>query len=296
MKKAILYIFLLLPMFGFSQQWKKTRKEIILGAGAANLLGDLGGANQIGTHLMKDLEISLTRPMVGGGYRYKLSPTMAIKGNLCWARLAGNDQLTQEPARNNRNLTFRTNIWELSGQFEYSIIEEKVRTRYSRRSKKFPLNIYVFGGVGLFYFNPKAKYTDEKWYALKPLSTEGQGLGGPGKSYSLVQFTIPLGIGIKYPINREWSIGFEYGMRKTFTDYIDDVSTEYYDKEIIRASKGDMAAYFADPSDPTKSDYIKGGTNPGQQRGQVTNNDSYIFMWLYVSYKITGTSKSRVKF
>ncbi len=298
MRKYILLSLILFPLFSMSQQWKKTRKEILFGVGAANLLGDLGGADQIGTHLMKDLEISLTRPTVAAGYRYKLSPTMAVKGYTGWARLAGNDLLTAEPSRNNRNLSFRTNIITASAQFEYSVIEEKVKSRYSRRSKKFPLNIYFFGGFGLFYFNPESQYYDGKWYKLKPLRTEGQGLpGSEAKDYSLVQFCVPLGVGFKYPINREWSIGLEYSITKTFTDYIDDVSTVYYDNDAIRAAYGDVAAYFADPSTtPTREAPIKGGTNPGEKRGETTYNDSFMFAWLNVSYKITGTSKSRVKF
>jgi hypothetical protein len=298
MRKILLLTLFTIPFFSMAQQWKKTRKEILFGAGAANLLGDLGGADQIGTHLMKDLEISLTRPTVAAGYRYKLSPTMAVKGYAGWAKLAGNDLLTAEPSRNNRNLSFRTNIISVSAQFEYSVIEEKVKSRYSRRSKKFPLNIYFFGGFGAFYFNPEAQYYDGKWYKLKPLNTEGQGLpGSEAADYSLVQFCIPLGVGFKYPINREWSIGLEYSITKTFTDYIDDVSTTYYDNDAIRAAYGDIAAYFADPSTtPTREAPIKGGTNPGEKRGEITYNDAFMFAWLHVSYKLTGTSKSRVKF
>lgn len=298
MRKIVLISLFIIPLVSMSQQWKKTRKEILFGFGASNLLGDLGGADQIGTHLMKDLEISMTRPVVAGGYRYKLSPTMAVKGFGGWARLAGNDLLTAEPARNNRNLSFRTNIITASAQFEYSVIEEKVKSRYSRRSKKFPLNIYFFGGFGFFYFNPEAQYYDGKWYKLKPLHTEGQGLpGSEAKDYSLVQFCVPMGIGLKYPINRKWSIGLEYSITKTFTDYIDDVSTVYYDNDAIRAAYGDVAAYFADPSTtPTREAPIKGGTNPGEKRGETTYNDAFMFAWLNISYKITGTSKSRVKF
>jgi hypothetical protein len=298
MKKFLLLFLFLIPFVSMAQQWKKTRKEILFGAGAANLLGDLGGADQIGTHLMKDLEISLTRPMAAVGYRYKLSPTMAIKGYGGWARLTGNDLLTAEPSRNNRNISFRTNIITASAQFEYSIIEEKVKSRYSRRGKKFPLNVYFFGGFGFFYFNPEGKYYDGKWYKLKPLNTEGQGLAGSeGTDYSLFQFCVPLGIGFKFPINREWSIGLEYSITKTFTDYIDDVSTTYYDNDAIRAAYGDVAAYFADPSTtPTRDATIPGGTNPGEKRGETTYNDSFMFAWLHVSYKITGSSKSRVKF
>ncbi len=292
MKKSVIVLFLVFaPCVIFGQQWKKTRSEAILGIGAANFLGDLGGADQIGTHLMKDLEISLTRLHLSGGYRHKLSPNMALKATGAWFRLAGNDQLTQEPARNNRNLSFRSNIFELATVYEYSIIEEKLKGRYSRRSKKIPVNLYVFAGIEVFYMNPKAQF-DGKWYALRKFGTEGQGLPGGPKQYSRVQLGIPLGIGIKYPINKEWSVGLEYCMRKTFTDYIDDVSTVYYNKEDIRALRGDLAAYFADPTE----DKIKGGTNPGEKRGDANYNDSFLTASLYVSYKITGTSKSRVKF
>lgn len=282
---------LLLPAMVSAQQWKKTRTEVMLGLGAANILGDLGGADQIGTHLMKDLELSLTKPAVSIGYRYKLSPTMALRSYTSWMQLAGNDQLTAEPARNNRNLSFRSNVFETFATFEFSIIEEKLKGRYAKRGKKFPLNVYVYGGVGFFYFNPKAQL-DGKWYALKPLGTEGQGLPDGPEEYQLVQITVPLGIGLKYPINKEWSVGLEYCLRTTFTDYIDDVSTVYYDRDAIRAARGDLAYYFADPT----TNKIEGGTNPGQKRGDADYNDSYLTAQLFVSYKITRASKSRVKF
>jgi hypothetical protein len=292
MRKFLLFLFCVsAPFLSYSQQWKKTRQEVIFGLGAANILGDLGGADQVGTHLMRDLEISMTRPLIQSGYRYKLSPTMAVRGNLTWFRLAGNDQLTNEPARNNRNLSFRSDFWELSAYYEYSIIEEKIKGRYAKRGKKVPLNLYVFGGVSSFYFNPKGQLNG-RWYALHPLGTEGQGLPGGAKPYSRVQIAIPLGIGVKYPINKEFSVGLEYSMRKTFTDYLDDVSTNYYDKEAIRASRGDIAAYFADPTE----DKIKGGTNPGEKRGDPAYKDSFLHVSFYASYKLTGVSKSRVKF
>ena len=293
MKKCIfLAVLLQLSFAGFSQQWKKNRREIMAGLGASNFLGDLGGADQIGTHLMKDLEWSLTRPQASASFRYKLATNMAIKSSLTWCRVAGNDQLTLEPARLNRNLSFRSDVFELSSVFEYSIVEEKVRGRYSRRSKKFPVNIYVFAGASAFYFNPKVQY-NSKWIELKPLGTEGQGLPEGGKEYSLFQVAIPLGIGFKYPINKEFSIGLEYCMRKTFTDYMDDVSTVYYDPDLIRSARGELAAILSNPS---TNEVIPGGTLPGQQRGNPNYDDSFLTAQLYISYKLTTRSGGRVKF
>lgn len=299
MKRIAIVILVFIPVLVFSQQWKKTRREVLVGAGAANLLGDLGGADQVGTHFMKDLEISLTRPTAGGGFRYKFSPVLAAKAVGSWCRLAGNDALTLEPARNNRNISFRTNVVSFSTQFEYSITEEKSKSRrYARRGKRFPFNLYLFAGVGGFYFNPKAQYLDGTWYELKPLGTEGQGLpGSEAKSYSLYQICLPMGFGLKYPITKEWSIGLEYSVVKTFTDYLDDVSTVYYDNNAIKSARGDVAAFFADPStSPTRSSSIVGATNPGELRGETSYNDAYLYAWIYVSYKISKSGVSRVKF
>ena len=91
------------------------------GFGACNFLGELGGANQIGTHFVKDLEFSLTRPSAQLAYRYKHNSRLAVKVGLYYQLLKGNDNLTQEPFRNNRNLSFKSNLWELSVQGEFYI-------------------------------------------------------------------------------------------------------------------------------------------------------------------------------
>ena len=113
--KTLLFILLTLPFFasgqamkgkashrkggGFSTGKKKPRKEFILGIGVANFLGDLGGANQIGTHFVKDLEISMTRPSVALGMRYKFNKPMAVKGGFYYQLVSGYDRLTKEQFR-----------------------------------------------------------------------------------------------------------------------------------------------------------------------------------------------------
>ncbi len=85
-------------------------------------------------------------------------------------------------------------------------------------------------------------------------------------------------------------LGFEYGMRWTNTDYMDDVSTTYADPNAIRAAYGDVAAYFSNPADITDSQ-IYNQTQPGQQRGNPMNKDSYMFanFTLYINlYKSTA--------
>lgn len=280
-----------------SSRWKRMRYEVFFGLGATNFLGELGGANQVGTNFLRDLEFSMTRPMGSLGLRYKISEVFSNKTMLSYGVVRGDDKLTTEPYRSYRNLNFKSPIVEFSTQFEYSLIREKQGHRYNLRRvrgiKGFKTNTYFFLGVGGFYYNPKGKYTDGKWYALQPLGTEGEGLVPTRKKYSRFSVCIPYGIGFKYALNRRWSIGLEFGTRKTFTDYIDDVSTTYFDNTMIRESKGgDVAAYLADPSN---------GNNPGwtaayQQRGNANNKDAYMFMIINLSVKLYTTRQGMPKF
>ena len=158
--------------------------------------------------------------------------------------------------------------------------------------KRKDIQAYFFGGVGIFYYNPKGKYTDGNWYALRPLHTEGQGLPGGGKSYGPISVCFPLGLGAKIALDQRWSLGIEYGIRYTLTDYIDDVSGKYYDNNAIKAKYGNIAAYFADPSLLKYPAELGGNASgawqsaAGQERGNPKYNDAYMFMSFNVNYKI----------
>ncbi|MGQ9846683.1 MAG: DUF6089 family protein [Bacteroidales bacterium] len=274
------------------------RYEIFYGLGAANFLGELGGANREGTNFVRDLEISMTRPVFSLGFRYRIKETISTKTMLSYGWLRGDDKLTLEKFRHYRNLAFRSPIVEFSNQFEYSIIREKQGHRYNLRRvrglKGFKTNTYFFVGFGVIYFNPKNKYNG-KWYALQPLGTEGQGLVPTRKKYSRISMCIPYGIGFKYGLNRRLNIGLEFGARKTFSDYLDDVSTTYFDNQMIREARGDVAAYLADPSDGTHPNW----TAAYQQRGDAKDKDSYMFLIINLTYKLyttrSGLPKLRYK-
>ena len=282
----------------------KIKREYVIGLGAANFLGELGGANQIGTNFVKDLEFSMTRPSAALGMRYKFNSRFALKGGFYYQLVSGNDKTTKEPFRSNRNLSFRSSIYELSIQSELYLTREQTGHRYKIKNakgmKSYDFQAYVFVGFGGFFFNPQAKYNGS-WVNLRPLSTEGEGMPGGPKKYSRFSVCIPYGLGVKEAINRDWCIGLEIGMRKTFTDYIDDVSTVYYDNNAIRAEKGDMAAYLADPSlsdYPTDLPACVGcdQTATGQQRGDKKDKDAYFFINITAAYKIPNKHRTRSKF
>jgi len=307
MKKALCLLFLsvlLTPHSSTAQRWKLMRYEVIFGSGASNFLGELGGANQIGTNFIKDMEWSLTRPIAHLGFRYKMTQWLAIKSSLSYTNISGDDKLTEELFRNYRNLSFRSPIIELAVQIEPAIVREKTsyihRLRGVKGKKGLLLHVYPFVGLAVFYFNPHAKVpaTDAngnpldkagKWVALRPLSTEGQDLFDSRKKYSLIQISIPFGLGFKYGYNRRWSIGLEFGARKTFTDYIDDVSTTYVDNEFIRLQKGEVAAALADMS--ARTDPFK--TDAGEQRGDPTDKDAYLLTTLTLNYRFKWKKQKR---
>ncbi|TND08397.1 MAG: hypothetical protein FD123_2193 [Bacteroidetes bacterium] len=303
MKRRITLVFLLVfPILLSAQKRNRYRWEISANLGAANFLGDLGGANRIGTNGIRDLELSLTRPAVGLSLRYRTSRFVGFKANMFYARVNGDDKLTTEPYRNNRNLNFRSPIAELSTQIEFYFTKERQGHIYKIKNvkgmKHIDMQAYAFIGVGGFFFNPQGKLGGA-WYNLLPLHTEGQGLKPGLKQYKRINICIPIGIGAKYAFDRRWSMGLEIGIRKTFTDYIDDVSTVYFDNDTISQYYGPTAAYFADPSLHNPSVTPVSGieiTGAGQQRGDPTDNDSYMFVTLTVNYKIAKLRKHKPKF
>ena len=291
-------VLVLLPSLSHAQRWKRQRYEFSFGVGITNFLGELGGANQIGTNYFKDLEWSQTRFAAAVGLRYKLSNYFALKANATYGRVSGDDALTTETFRHNRNLKFFSDIVELNINFEGAFQQEQIGHRYRLRRikglKGYEIYMYGFAGVGIFYFNPKTTI-DGITYELQPLGTEGQGWIPTRTKYSRIQMCIPVGIGFKYTIDRAWGVGLELGLRKTFTDYIDDVSTTYFDFAGYNVPDAAFLDYVSDPSlhDP------EAGPDPtaaGQQRGDPRDKDSYMFAIFSINYKIKKGRSSLPRF
>lgn len=310
MNKRVKYLIVLFALlcgvshaqyFSKRDSWKKERKEVIMGAGVSNFLGDLGGLNKVGTHYSyADLEFALTRPTTSLGYRYRLNKRFASRTDFSFLMIGGNDKLTQEKYRHNRNLHFKSNVFEFATNIEVSLSFDRHGNRYHikktmlRRYKAYSSYYYVFIGIGGFYFNPKANYAGN-WYNLQPLSTEGQGLPGGARKYKRIAVSIPIGIGARYKLNAKWTVGIEYNFRKTFTDYIDDVSSVYYDPTILLAVKGPVAVALADPS----LGLVPGATSPGgdgvgAQRGNTRDKDSYMNLEIKVGYVLNPRKKRRI--
>lgn len=312
-RKALILCLIILPTLVNAQRWKRQRYEWVAAIGATQFLGDVGGRNQIGSDWFFDLDAASTRYVANIGFRYKISPYVSAKTGFSFGEIYGDDKYTKEPYRNNRNIHFRSPIVEWATQVEVSWMQEQIGSRYKirrvrgRGRRGSRVYVYGFAGVALLYMNPMAKF-DGKWHSLRKLHTEGQTVVPSRNEYSNWQFTIPFGVGMKYSIDKKSSIGIEYGLRKTFTDYMDDVSTTYVYTQWAPNSLeikqmldyDDVAAGLADPSlAPISPDAEwQGGCSacPGQQRGDPTDLDSYMFMMITYQRKIRTTRKGLPKF
>jgi hypothetical protein len=308
MKKIILLLlalFLIVDVSSAQRRYKKNKvrvQQITFGIGATNFLGELGGANKIGSNKLsiRDFDFPSIKPNLNVGYRFQFHKHWATRAELTAAYIGGNDKFTEEPFRNNRNLNFRTPIVELSGRIEYIINFTKQGQRYGlgiRGWRNYNINGYLFAGVAGFYFDPRGKYNGQ-WYRLKPLSTEGQGFVPTRDPYSNFQLALPYGLGLTYGINKNWTIGLEFSSRWTFTDYIDDVSLTYVDYNALRDNKGDVAVLLSNPS-PTAaepSDPFYNSTVAGMQRGDPRDKDSYMFINLTVYYNLKRGFTPKLRF
>src|SRR6185437_13148643 len=116
-------------------------------------------------------------------------------------------------------------------------------------------------------------------------STEGEGFIAGRKMYSLTQIGIPFGAGVKLALSDNLNVGLEVGFRKLFTDYLDDVSTTYVDKNLLLANRGQKAVELS-----YRGDEIKGGSlvypDSGAQRGNPGSKDWYYFTGLTLSFRL----------
>jgi len=217
--RRIICIFLLLgiiPFSMYSQLWKLRRYEASFSICTSQCYGDIGGsADANNLYGLKDIQILQTRPSFAFGARYKLTGDMAVKMNLIYGFIAGNDKGSRNEER---NYSFNSTIFEPSFQFEYYLIPEKrsegssALARHKAMVNNFAkIYLYVFGGVGGAMINPKLQ--------------DGGGNIVPMDNFSKFNLVIPMGVGLKFSLDSKWSIGFELGRRFTTTDYIDGYSS-----------------------------------------------------------------------
>jgi hypothetical protein len=254
-KKTLLVSILL---FSFSYFANAQDHEVGVFLGTSNYQGDL---------TERHLTLRETRPAFGALYRYYFSPRLNFKANFNYGWIAGDDENYADiPDRWRRNLHFRSHIAELAANVELNILP------FVAGSQKFRWTPYIYVGIAGYNFKPQAEFKGE-WVDLQPLGTEGQLLDPEEDPYPLTQIAIPYGVGIKLNISGLWNIGLEFGQRKLFTDYLDDVSTRYPDLDKL-AAQNSTARALSERGNERGPQYA---WQTGNQRGNPDRNDMYVW-------------------
>jgi Domain of unknown function (DUF6089) len=261
---------------------------------AMNALTDLGGTRGIGRKFVKDLNIGYTQLSGGVFFNVAYKNAVALRLEGTFGKIAASDKVLEgiedaAKTRYNRNLNFRSYITEVSLLAEIHpkfIFKDWPALDYAP-SRTSP---YLLGGIGYFSFNPQTRFNN-RWIDLQPLHTEGQGFAATGRpNYKLQQFNIPIGAGVKYELSPLINLRGEFLYRKTFTDYLDDLSTTYIDKALFKdpanlpANKAALAEILYDRQivrDPIST-----------KRGTETNKDGYFTFNLKISV-IIGRERIR---
>lgn len=238
--------------------------ELGLMLGGSLYSGDLS-KNEFGVYLDE------VNPAGGVFGRFNLNRTLSLRLGASLGRITGQGDTSVTVIRPG----FRSNIVELALTGEISPV--------TIGSDNFMVKPYLFGGAAVYHFDPEAQF-DGDWIKLQPLGTEGQGLPGYEAPYNLTQLSIPFGGGVKFIINDAWSIGLEFGWRKTFTDHLDDISDKGVNYLDVYDGNGSLAATFSNMliTAPENGDvnYERGGPY----------EDWYHIGGLTISYFLGGSS------
>lgn len=245
--------------------------------GAINCFTDIGGRPGNGKKFLKDLNWQNTK--ISGGifvsfsYRYTIGARLEFNmGNiLAYDSILKNDHSAAR-SRYRRNLHFKSSITELL------LLSELHPLTLLRMNKKMNvISPYLVGGVGVFYFDPRAR-VGEEWISLHQLHTEGQGFAeySERKPYRLTQINFPVGVGIRLECSALVNVRFEVLHRITQTDYLDDVSTRYIDPALFQKYLSpSLASYAVQLHDRQKEIDPSAATIPNAIRGNNNRNDSY---------------------
>lgn len=257
---ALIVFLFFFKLSAFSQYWEA---------------GGFIGASNYNGDLARRVVLSETNVSAGVLGKYNFSEYFSWKFGINYAKVSGGDYNFKE--YRNRNLSFFSHLWELDNRIEFNFIRFGTGV-LSKRSTPF-----FFAGVNAFYFNPKTNYNGTI-VQLQPLGTEGQNLEG-NKRYKQVGIAIPIGMGYKYSFSPNWVLGGEIGVRKTFTDHLDDVGGTYPNFEQLQGRNGATAVALSDRS--VEVDGRNQLASEGNFRGDPAIKDWYFIAGITLTYRFT---------
>ncbi|MEO5674425.1 MAG: DUF6089 family protein [Chitinophagales bacterium] len=269
--KTLIFILGLL-LYGIESCYAQ-RYDFGITAAGANYFGDLNTRTSF----------RFTNPAAGGFARMNFDDRIAVRLNINAAHVWADDAYSSSYYERTRNLGFSSGILEISTQAEFNFLPfSNYSTNTATQKQRY--TPYVCAGLGVFHFQPTAVYNGDK-VRLQPVGTEGQGYPEyPDlKRYHRTSSAIILGGGIKFRLLKNFGMQAEAAIRKTSTDYLDDVSNVYADPVILFHEGGQQAAFLGDPSVEITGEPV--GT-AGKMRGDNDRNDDYLIFGISFIYTL----------
>jgi hypothetical protein len=274
--------------------------EFGLGIGPMFFLGDLGGNQGVGKTFVKDVNIPLTKLSKGLFVNVMPNEWLGFRLAINQGKLEGYDSLIEDKGgaenfRKIRNLQFQSSLLEayIATEFYPTVFFEQ----YDGLQGKF--RPYGLVGIGMMKFKPQGKYYDPnggaRWVELQPLRLEGQGFKEypDRQEYKLTTIEIPMGFGAKYYLKENMYVGMEVLHRKTFTDYIDDVSTNYIDNNLFSQYLTPEQTAMANQL-YYRENFTPGGTltrpSTDEQRGDPKEMDSFFSTILRFGWRLNDSN------
>ncbi len=266
--KLRLFILFMLLVSSTNELWSqsenfRSRSSFGIMAGGSYYIGDLNPY----------FHFRRTKLAAGAIYRFSVNSRISLRSTFRYGSVEGYDSDADNEIQQMRNLSFQSEIFELTGGIEFHY------KNYKLGNPKYFFTPYLSIDLGVFQMNPMTNYQGEL-IELQPLGTEGQGSSLSEKDpYPLVQFVVPLGVGMKLNLGERAAISLEYGIRKTFTDYLDDVGEgNYVSKTELTQENGNIATRLSDRSTVT------GGMTGS--RGNSSTNDWYSMFGVMLSFSL----------
>ena len=187
MRYLIVKGFGLIGLLVMSHAISAQKSEVGAGIGTLNYTGDLSRSYNV---LNSKFAATLF-------YRSNISKVVSLRAAITGGGIGASDKRPIDAFAERRNASFNLFLMEASTVLEYHFMnwrDDKHILRYTP---------YLFGGLGIFGIS---------------------GTQNKPSQYSNVQAAIPFGLGMKYIVNPKWYLALELGARKTFFDYLDNVS------------------------------------------------------------------------
>lgn len=270
MRFSILFFMFATSLVQAQTIYKET--EYGFGFGGAQYYGDLNQRQNI----------NYVRPVGSAFFKHNFNSYIALEVCGAYGRVGGTDKLNKTSFEKLRNLSFESQVSELSANAEFNFLS------YSLGDFDHRFTPYINLGFGVMRYNPYT-YLNEKKYFLKPLGTEGQNFEAyKDRRYSNYALALPVGLGFKFWMTRGITLGGEILYRFTNTDYLDDVSTSYIGAENFPIPE--PAPPYPVPAAQLQDRSTELGIAPiglaGRQRGISGNNDQFVTAQIILSYRL----------